>query len=286
MARIRTIKPDLARHEGLYNLEQETGLPVRFAWAMLFTACDKEGRFRWRPAVLKLDILPFDDIDFSRVLDAWLTRGYLVKYRVGNEWYGWIPTWRRHQSINNKESDSTFPSIDEAEEVQSEENHKVADASATRESRVNDASQSFLGSSQGEGEGKGKGEREGERKKVCAELSRVAITFTLNDKSEFEITEDQVSEYESLYPGIDVMQELRKIKGWSTSNSKNRKTRKGAARFVNAWLSRAQDHSSSRGNGNGTSTHESGGPRRQSSVETVVSESLDRIDAAQARARR
>lgn len=93
MARIRTIKPELAKHEILFELEQQLGCAVRFAWAMLFTQCDREGRFKWRPRPLKLDILPYDDCDFSRVLDAWVTRGLLVKYRVGNEWFGCIPTF-------------------------------------------------------------------------------------------------------------------------------------------------------------------------------------------------
>ena len=45
MARIRTIKPEFFRHEGLYELEQETGFAIRVAFAGLWTACDREGRF-------------------------------------------------------------------------------------------------------------------------------------------------------------------------------------------------------------------------------------------------
>ena len=61
--------------------------------------------------------------------------------------------------------------------------------------------------------------------------------------------------YQQLYPGIDVMQELRNIQAWCLSNPKNRKTRSGAKRFLNAWLSRAQNsarpvHSSSNKKGN------------------------------------
>lgn len=70
MARIRTIKPEFFRHAGLFDLEQETGLPLRVAFAGLWTAADREGRFAWKPRELKLDCLPFDLVDFSRVLDA------------------------------------------------------------------------------------------------------------------------------------------------------------------------------------------------------------------------
>ena len=107
--RIRTIKPEFFRHEGLFDLEQETGLSIRLAFAGLWTCCDREGRFQWRPRVLKTMILPYDTLDFSRVLDALATRGFLVKYAVGGEEYGLIPSFMRHQVINNRESGSQLP---------------------------------------------------------------------------------------------------------------------------------------------------------------------------------
>ena len=48
MARIRTIKPEFFRHEALYEAEHETGLPLRVAYAGLWTAADREGRFQWK----------------------------------------------------------------------------------------------------------------------------------------------------------------------------------------------------------------------------------------------
>lgn len=167
MARIRTVKPELAAHEGLFDLERETGLPIRFAWTMLFTVCDREGRFTWRPRTLKAQILPHDDVDFSRVLHAWLTRGYVVKYRVGNEWFGWLPTFTRHQVINNREAPSELPNFDESDEVEDYRNQALADASATRAPRVDDACPTREVHAQAEGKGKerkeGKGRRDGTR---------------------------------------------------------------------------------------------------------------------------
>lgn len=116
MPRIRTVKPEIALHEGLYELEAETGLPIRFSWCMLFCHCDREGRFEWRPRRLGTQILPYDGIDFARVLDAWATRGFVRCYRVGDRWIGEIPTFRRHQVINNRESDSELPPSSQAEE--------------------------------------------------------------------------------------------------------------------------------------------------------------------------
>lgn len=132
MGRIRTVKPELFTHEELYDAEVETGLPLRFAWIGLFTQCDKEGRFEWRPRRLKAAILPYDEIDFSRVLHAWATRGWVVKYTHEGREFGCIPTWRRHQSPNNRERESEIPPP--SKDVK--ENKDLP----TREPRVDDAS--------------------------------------------------------------------------------------------------------------------------------------------------
>ncbi len=117
-------------HDGLHDLENELRAPVRIAFIGLWCAADKEGRFRWEPRRLKAQILPYDDCDFSRVLDALATRGFLVKYRVKDALLGAIPSWKRHQIINNKERASQLPEPTEHEQV---------DATATREPRVNHA---------------------------------------------------------------------------------------------------------------------------------------------------
>ncbi|WP_204101443.1 hypothetical protein [Occallatibacter savannae] len=142
LGRIRTIKPEFFKHSGLFDLEQETRLPVRLAFAGLWTCCDREGRFKWRPRELKLDILPYDECDFSRVLDALATRGFIVRYQSGDELLGCVPTWKQHQVINNKEKPSTLPMPQRNQQL---------DASATRESREGDASHT-----RGVKEGKGK----------------------------------------------------------------------------------------------------------------------------------
>lgn len=67
------------------------------------------------------------------------------------------------------------------------------------------------------------------------------ITLTLNDKSEYAISEKQVDEWKELYPAVNVEQELRNMKGWLNSNPKKRKTKSGIKRFVTSWLSRSQD---------------------------------------------
>lgn len=135
--RIRTIKPDFFQHSAVFDLEQATGLPIRTAFIGLLTCADREGRFRWRPRELKLHVLPYDDVAFERVLDALVTRGFVVKYAVAGEEFGCFPTWHKHQVINGKESASALPAAgQEALNFQSEQQ---LDATVTRASRVNDA---------------------------------------------------------------------------------------------------------------------------------------------------
>jgi hypothetical protein len=107
--RIRTIKPEFFTHDGIFEAEEETGLPLRLAYIGLWCAADREGRFRWEPRRLRVQILPYDDVDFSRVLDALTTRGFLVKYASDGREFGAIPSFPRHQIINNRERESELP---------------------------------------------------------------------------------------------------------------------------------------------------------------------------------
>jgi hypothetical protein len=158
MARIRTIKPDFFRHEELYEAEQETGFPLRLAFAGLFTVSDREGRFRWQPRQIKLDVMPYDQLDFSRVLDALVTRGFVVRYACGTDEYGVIPSFTKHQVINNREKPSEYPDLTCAESIFPYESIHLL----TRAPRVPHACLTPLVQDQGEGkgregEGKGKG---------------------------------------------------------------------------------------------------------------------------------
>lgn len=76
------------------------------------------------------------------------------------------------------------------------------------------------------------------------------VSFLLNDKSEFGITDEHLQTFRETYPGIDVLGELRKVKAWAVANPAKRKTRRGALAFVNNWLARAQDRGP-RPNGDG-----------------------------------
>jgi len=131
MGRIRTIKPEFFKNLKLFELEVETGLPLRLAFAGIWTVCDREGRFEWIPRQIKVDALPYDEVDFSRVLHALATRDFVRKYVVNGVEYGHVPAFADHQAINGKEKSSNLPIPNENNEL-----YRVDDAWVTREQRV------------------------------------------------------------------------------------------------------------------------------------------------------
>ncbi len=170
MGRIRTIKPEFFKHEALFDAEEETGLPLRVAFAGLWTICDRAGRFEWRPRAIKTDVLPYDQVDFPRVLDALVTRGFVVRYRVDGKEYGFVPGFSKHQVINGRETESKLPAPTE-----------VADniEETTRQARVDHASGTRHDLAHGEGKG-----REGERKGREEEESSTTTTREADENRE------------------------------------------------------------------------------------------------------
>lgn len=133
-ARIRTIKIELFQHGELYDAEIAEGLPLRLGFAGLWCMADREGRFEWKPRELKLYILPHDSVDFSRVLNALASHGFLVRYEFAGRTYGWIPGFTRHQVVNNREEASRLPAPPE------EAVTAYTNGTSTRGPRVSDAS--------------------------------------------------------------------------------------------------------------------------------------------------
>ena len=63
----------------------------------------------------------------------------------------------------------------------------------------------------------------------------------LNDGSLFPVYAPDASKWSTLYPAVNVLQELRKMTGWLDANPKRRKTKAGIRSFITGWLAREQD---------------------------------------------
>lgn len=153
MARIRTIKPDFFTSEDIVGI---TPL-ARLLYIATWLEADRDGRFVWRPKTLKLRYLPGDQCDIDGLADELVSAGLVVPYVIDGQTFAEIPTFAKHQVINNRESASTIPA-------------RVADASGTRDQRVTDATTTPLTGK----EGKGKEGKEGNDVGEDADASSVA----------------------------------------------------------------------------------------------------------------
>jgi len=67
----------------------------------------------------------------------------------------------------------------------------------------------------------------------------------LNTGEEWQADDADIIQWQKTYPAVDVFAELAKMESWLDANPTKRKTEKGIKRFVNSWLSRAQDRGGS-----------------------------------------
>lgn len=87
---------------------------------------------------------------------------------------------------------------------------------------------------------------EKENDSQIAKDEKVIISLPLNTGELYPFTDKDIEYYKELYPAVDVMQELRSMLGWFDANPTRKKTKTGIKRFVNSWISKAQN--SARGN--------------------------------------
>jgi hypothetical protein len=75
----------------------------------LWSCSDREGRFKWDARRLGAQILPYEQIDFEVILKILTDNEFIVKYEVDGKAYGFVPSFSRHQVINNREQESSLP---------------------------------------------------------------------------------------------------------------------------------------------------------------------------------
>ena len=66
-------------------------------------------------------------------------------------------------------------------------------------------------------------------------------SFLLADGTEYILTENQITMLVNEFPMLNCFSVLADIRRWCAANPKQRKTRAGAARFLNAWFVRERD---------------------------------------------
>jgi len=88
---------------------------VRLFFQGLWCSADKAGRLEDRPKKLKVQILPYDNLDAEKMLSILAkpkngnSRAFIIRYEVDNEKYIQIVNWDKHQKPHHTEKDSTIP---------------------------------------------------------------------------------------------------------------------------------------------------------------------------------
>lgn len=105
--RIRSIKPEYFKHDGLGSLSPVTRILFIGLWCM----ADCAGRLEDRPKRIKVEVLPYDDVEIEKPLTELAVAGFIIRYSVGDQSFIEIPSFQRHQRITGKEADteSRFP---------------------------------------------------------------------------------------------------------------------------------------------------------------------------------
>lgn len=60
----------------------------------------------------------------------------------------------------------------------------------------------------------------------------------------WDLTELQLADWRTLFPGVDVLDECRRALAWTQAHPDRRKTSRGMAKFLVSWLSRSTDRPS------------------------------------------
>jgi hypothetical protein len=99
------------------------------------------------------------------------------------------------------------------------------------------------------GTGTGTETKTGKTKNTCAEASSAPaldpdgspLCLLLNDGSEYAVPAKDCVRWASVYPAVNVLEQLLKMREWCISHPRNCKTRRGVGAFITSWLGREQD---------------------------------------------
>ena len=195
----------------------------------LIVNCDDFGRFDGRAAVVKNRLFPLkENLTLKTVenaLHGLASAGLIALYVFEGKRFLYLPTWSKYQTQRAKVS--KFPSPDggkQADEIICKQMHANVPVFENRESRIEFAIRDAEDSAEPQ-----------------AASTPPAISLPLNDGTEYPVSEEQCQEWAGLYPAVDVIQQLRNMRGWLDANPAKRKTKRGINAFIVRWLAKEQD---------------------------------------------
>lgn len=197
----------------------------------LIVNCDDFGRFDGRTAVIKNRLFPLKDNLTLKTVETALhglaSAGLVVLYMFEDKRFLYLPTWGKYQTQRAKVS--KYPSPDNS--IQDDENtcKQMISNVPVFEFDIRNSNSIFdIRNSNDSAEPQ-------------AASTPPAICLPLNDGTEYPVSVEQCQEWAGLYPAVDVIQQLRQMKGWLDANPAKRKTKRGVNAFIVRWLAKEQD---------------------------------------------
>lgn len=270
MARIRTIKPEFWTDEDLSEVSE----PACLLALGLLNYADDEGYFNANPKLIKASVFPLREpsVPITVQLRELSDCGYISLFSTSDgKNFGVINNFQKHQVINKpkeskiKELDllpyeygsgtvSIPPGMDQGKEQGKEQGKDQNLLRGAEKISPPPPEENLESCGLNLHDGTRPAHAGPERRPLSAGVPEMPrpddpefIRLPLNDGSEFAVTESLVSEFESLYPAVDVRQALRNQRGWLLSDQRRRKTSRGIKKFITGWLAKDQDRGGNRG---------------------------------------
>ncbi|NLO84580.1 MAG: hypothetical protein GX096_04010 [Clostridiales bacterium] len=197
----------------------------------LIVNCDDYGRMDARPAILKARLYPLRSVTTAQIKEsiaALESLGMLTLYTIGRRPYLELRNWGTHQRLRR-----SIPKFPAPQPIPPRGNSPqiAADGGLNPNPNTNTNTKSNTNTNDYT-----------QRPDASVPQPQPAYSLPLNNNTLYDISPDQFAQWQSLYPNVDVLQQLRSMHGWLDANKPRRKTIKGIERFIVGWLSKEQDH--------------------------------------------
>lgn len=210
-------------------------------WIALITLADDAGRGDARAAIIRGRAFPLRDGVTNRNVESAVRKlasnGCIALYTVGGHCYYCFPTWNRHQRI--RDCKPKYPGPEDADDLPENDSPPQSAATCGKPPQTAALIQSESNPNTNPKEG---------RAEPQAASAPPVILLPLQNGTEYPVTVEQCHEWAGLYPAVDVIQQLRGMRGWLDANPTKRKTARGIKAFIVRWLAREQDNPRNKGN--------------------------------------
>lgn len=237
MPRARNIKPGLFKNETL----AECDIFARFLFEGLWCEADRDGRLEDRPKRLKVEYLPYDDVDVDDLLWQLAERGFIVRYSANGDNFIWIPNFRKHQRPHKKEESRGYPEFTGQARKRTEQAGKgsvpaalIADCLITDGADVPEC----LNADEHPTDVSAETGQAGQSAADDPPVEEFPVDGSLKP---WKLPRSRYERYVELYPHLDVKREIALAKQWLLDNPTKKKTAGGMLRFLTSWLNRSQN---------------------------------------------